>query len=102
MTTVYHRKVVADSEQPRTPFLKAQRAMAASTTLAPRSGQSMMDLGALNLNVPPAPQAISALSGGRDRESQLLRRIRELEEEVRVVRAENDKQVGDYSFACSS
>ncbi|KAH8117536.1 hypothetical protein DFH11DRAFT_1575609 [Phellopilus nigrolimitatus] len=34
----------------------------------------------------------SPLVGGRDREGQLLRRIRELEEEARTMRVENEKQ----------
>lgn len=38
---------------------------------------------------------MTTLNAGRDRE--LLRRIRDLEEELRLARVENDKQVGhDY------
>lgn len=47
------------------------------------------DIASLNINVPPVP----AGNPGRDREAQLLRRIRELEDENRAVRAENEKQV---------
>lgn len=50
-----------------------------------------VDIGALNINVPPAPSAPP--TGGRDREAQLVRRVRELEEDVRLMRVENDKQV---------
>ncbi|THH04480.1 hypothetical protein EW145_g5492 [Phellinidium pouzarii] len=64
---------------------EAQRAMAASTSLANPSVHSMMNLAGMSLNGPQS-------AGGRDREAQLLRRTRELEEEVRTVRSENDKQ----------
>lgn len=53
-----------------------------------------MDISALNINIPPVPAPIATLNAGRDREAQFLRRIRDLEEELRVVRVENDKQVG--------
>lgn len=60
-------------------------------------GPSAVDLTALNLNVPPpVPPAVPALSPGR--EAQLLRRIRELEDEVRTVRVEQEKQVRDKAF----
>ena len=53
---------------------------------------SPADISALNMNVPPvAPPPLPNI--GRDREAQLLRRIRELEDELRGVRAENEKQV---------
>lgn len=67
--------------------VQAQKAMAASTTLANPSVQSMMSLAGLNINSNPQP------AGGRDREAHLLKRIRELEDEARGVRAENEKQV---------
>lgn len=55
---------------------------------------------ALNLNVPPVPvpSAITALTPARDREAQLVRRVRELEEEVRTVKADNEKQVRIHIF----
>jgi hypothetical protein len=66
--------------------------MGASTVITRQSGQQpVVDLSALNINLPAAP--MTALNVGRDREAQLLGRIRELEEDVRVVRMENDKQV---------
>lgn len=72
---------------------QAQRAMGASTVMTRQSGQQpVVDLGALNINLPAVPAPLTALSVGRDREAQLLGRIRELEEDVRVVRTENDKQ----------
>jgi hypothetical protein len=58
-----------------------------------------IDFNALNINIPPVPAPVAALNPGRDRESQLLRRVRELEEEVRVVRAENEKQARSVTFA---
>jgi len=70
---------------------EAHRVMVSSAT-APRAGQLPVDLASLNINVPAVPPAVTALNPGRDREAQLLRRVRELEEEVRVVRAENEKQ----------
>lgn len=60
----------------------------------PGGQQPAVDLGALNINIPSVPAPMAALNAGRDREAQLLRRIRDLEEEVRVARVENDKQVG--------
>lgn len=72
---------------------QAQRAMGASTVITRQSGQQpVVDLSALNINLPAVPAPVTALNVGRDREAQLLGRIRELEEDVRVVRMENDKQ----------
>jgi hypothetical protein len=72
---------------------QAQRAMGASTVITRQSGQQpVVDLSALNINFPAVPAPVTALNVGRDREAQLLSRIRELEEDVRVVRVENDKQ----------
>lgn len=72
---------------------QAQRAMGASTVITRQSGQQpVVDLSALNINLPAVPAPVTALNAGRDREAQLLSRIRELEEDVRVVRMENDKQ----------
>jgi hypothetical protein len=68
--------------------------MGASTVITRQSGQQpVVDLSALNINFPAVPAPVTALNVGRDREAQLLSRIRELEEDVRVVRVENDKQV---------
>ena len=68
--------------------------MGASTVMPRQSGQQpIVDLSALNINLPAVPAPMTALNVGRDRETQLLSRIRELEEEVRTVRTENDKQV---------
>lgn len=61
-----------------------------------RGNPLVSDLSALNLNAPPVPPMPGALNlgpTGRDREAQLLRRVRELEEEARLLRAENEKQV---------
>ncbi|OCH95624.1 hypothetical protein OBBRIDRAFT_745393 [Obba rivulosa] len=69
---------------------EAHRVMVSSTT-TPRTGQ-LPDLASLNINVPAVPPAVAALNPGRDREAQLVRRVRELEEEVRMVRVENEKQ----------
>lgn len=68
-------------------------------TALPTPPAASVDIGALKINVPPpvVPSAAVA-NAGRDQEAQLVRRVRELEEEVRVVRAENEKQV---SFDCS-
>lgn len=69
--------------------------MGASLVLQRPGGQQpVVDLGALNINIPSVPTPMAALNAGRDREAQLLRRIRDLEEELRVARVENDKQVG--------
>ncbi|KAG1800838.1 uncharacterized protein HD556DRAFT_1438836 [Suillus plorans] len=72
---------------------QAQRAMGTSTVITRQSGQQpVVDLSALNINLPAVPAPVTALNVGRDREAQLLSRIRELEEDVRVVRMENEKQ----------
>ena len=69
--------------------------MGASLVLQRPGGQQpAVDLGALNINIPSVPAPMAALNAGRDREAQLLRRIRDLEEDLRVARVENDKQVG--------
>lgn len=73
---------------------QAQRAMGASHVLQ-RGNPLVSDLSALNLNAPPVPPMPGGLNlgpTGRDREAQLLRRVRELEEEARLLRAENEKQ----------
>ncbi|KDQ59448.1 hypothetical protein JAAARDRAFT_33011 [Jaapia argillacea MUCL 33604] len=70
---------------------EAQRAMGASTIMQ-RTGQIATDLSALNINIPPVPPPVAALNAGRDREAQLVRRVRELEEDVRVLRVDNEKQ----------
>ena len=62
----------------------------------PRPSQPTIDLASLNINVPPVPPPVAALNPGnpgRDREVQLVRRVRELEEEVRILKVENEKQV---------
>lgn len=71
---------------------EAQRAMTSS--MATRPGQVPVDLANLNINTPPMSAPATAVSHvvPRDREAQLLKRIRELEEEVRSVRIENEKQ----------
>lgn len=82
---------------------QAQRAMGASLVLQRPGGQQpAVDLGALNINIPSIPTPMAALNTGRDREAQHLRRIRDLEEELRVARVENDKQVRSdcNKFAC--
>jgi len=73
----------------------AQKAMGASVIGPQRPGQlpPKMDFSSLNINVPPVPAPIAPLNPMRDREvPQLLRRVRELEEEVRNMRSENEKQ----------
>jgi hypothetical protein len=54
-----------------------------------------MDFAALNLAAPPLPLPAPAVPPPvpAGRETQLLRRVRELEEEVRVLKVDNDKQV---------
>jgi len=64
---------------------EAQRVMTASTIGQPRP---VPDLGSLNLTVTP----VHTPPPGRDREAQLSRRVRELEEDLRVLRAENESQ----------
>ncbi|EIM90410.1 uncharacterized protein STEHIDRAFT_145494 [Stereum hirsutum FP-91666 SS1] len=72
---------------------QAQRAMGASAVIQ-RPGQSAFDLNALNMALPPMPSAILPVPTvpNRDKEAQLSRRVKELEEEVRAVRIENEKQ----------
>jgi hypothetical protein len=66
--------------------------MGASMHAAQRTGQSTFDLSSLNLNlVPAAPSVIST----NTREAQLSRRVKELEEELRAMRVENEKQASN-------
>lgn len=66
-----------------------------TSSMAARPGQPPADITSLTINTPPMASPVPAVnpSGGRDREAQLLKRIRDLEEEVRAVRIENEKQV---------
>lgn len=60
-----------------------------------------MELSGLNLNVPPVaipPVAIPGLS--TTREAQYAKRIKELEDELRLMRVENEKNVScHFHFA---
>ena len=67
--------------------------MGASLHAAPRTGQSTFDLASLNRNIVPPPPPVVPISTNRDREVQLSRRVKELEEELRSMRVENEKQV---------
>ena len=63
-----------------------------SSNVLPRPAQPPVDIATLNLGVPvPTPGA--PVSGPRERDPLLTRRVRELEDEVRNLRAENEKQV---------
>lgn len=64
--------------------------MATSVSLAPPASQSMGTLSGLGLNLPQRPT-----SPGRNAEAHLVKRVRELEEELRNARVENEKQVRD-------
>lgn len=52
-----------------------------------------VDIAGLKIAVPPLTPPANVANGARDQEAQHLRRIRELEEELRVVRVDNEKQV---------
>ncbi|KAH9028163.1 hypothetical protein EDB84DRAFT_1563196 [Lactarius hengduanensis] len=69
---------------------EAQRAMGASLHAAQRTGQSTFDIASLNLVPPPPP--VVPISTNRDRDAQLSRRVKELEEELRTMRVDNEKQ----------
>lgn len=67
-----------------------------TSSLAARPGSTPVDLTTLTINAAPIPPPpVPGLAPGipRDREAQLMKRIRDLEEEVRAVRVENEKQV---------
>jgi hypothetical protein len=64
--------------------------------IAPRSGA--LDLSSLNSNLPTV--AIPGINSGR--EAQYARRIKELEDEFRTLRAENEKNVCFHSPRCHS
>ena len=86
-------------------FLKAHRAMTSSIALRPPGALpspaapaatpvTPVDIAALTINVPPPPPPAAPAGPARDRnEPQLVRRVRELEEEVRTLRSDNEKQV---------
>ncbi|KAI1787929.1 hypothetical protein LXA43DRAFT_895593 [Ganoderma leucocontextum] len=75
---------------------EAHRAMMSSTVISrPTPTQPPVDIASLNINVPvppPVPTAVAAVNAGRERDLQLVRRVRELEDEVRNLRNENEKQ----------
>jgi hypothetical protein len=75
--------------------------MGASMHAAQRTGQSTFDLSSLNLNLVPPPPPVVPINTNRDREAQLSRRVKELEEELRAMRVENEKQVGVLSYSIS-
>lgn len=56
-----------------------------------------MDLGMLAQNIPSPPPGLVA--GSRDKEAQLSRRVKEVEEELRLAHAENEKQVSIILFS---
>ncbi|KIK59694.1 hypothetical protein GYMLUDRAFT_226524 [Collybiopsis luxurians FD-317 M1] len=66
---------------------EAQRAMGAS--LVGQRGQIAPDFASLNLNVPASALPIPGIHTAR--EGQYMRRVKELEDELRAVRAENEK-----------
>lgn len=71
--------------------LQAQRALGASAMLQQRPAPSL-DFSSLNINVPAVP--IPGINTGR--EAQYARRVKELEDELRLMRGENEKHVGLY------
>ena len=74
--------------------LRPPAALASPSTPAAATPVTPVDIAALAINVPPPPPPAAPAGPGRDRnEPQLVRRVRELEEEVRTLRAENEKQV---------
>ncbi|KAJ3844467.1 hypothetical protein F5878DRAFT_648885 [Lentinula raphanica] len=66
---------------------EAQRAMGAS--LVGQRGQPPFDIASLNLNVPASALPIPGIHTAR--EGQYMRKVKELEEELRSVRIENEK-----------
>jgi hypothetical protein len=70
--------------------------MGASLHATQRTGQSTFDLANLNLNLVPPPPPVVPISTNRDREVQLSRRVKEVEEELRTMRVENEKQVSVF------
>ena len=75
-----------------------------SSNVLSRPAQPPVDIASLNLNVPvpspvPIPGApVSPAPAGRERDPALVRRVRELEDEVRNLRAENEMQVRERSL----
>jgi hypothetical protein len=68
---------------------QAQRAMGASTAGGQQRPGPPLDFSSLNINVPAVP--IPGINTGR--EAQYARRIKELEDELRLMRVENEKNV---------
>lgn len=66
-----------------------------TSSMATRPAQTPVDVPAFTIAAPPMPSPVPVLTPGsnRDRESQLLKRIRDLEDELRLVRVDNEKQV---------
>ena len=76
-------------------ILQAQRVLGASTVLQQRPGPPL-DFSSLNINVPAVP--IPGINTGR--EAQYARRVKELEDELRLMRGENEKHVCFILFYC--
>ena len=70
-----------------------------SSNVLPRPAQPPVDIASLNVPVPPPVPAPVPAPAGRERDPLLVRRVRDLEEEVRNLRAENEKQVCLLSHA---
>lgn len=79
----------ANAEPPSDPIFlyQAQRALGASAMMQ-RPGPPL-DFSNLNINVPAVP--IPGINTGR--EAQYVRRIKELEDELRLMRVDNEKNV---------
>ncbi len=75
-------------------FDQAQRALGASTVL--QRPAPPLDFSSLNINVPAVP--IPGINTGR--EAQYARRVKELEDELRLMRVENEKNVRGYDVLC--
>lgn len=90
---------IALRPQQSTPTAVATPTLAAQTTPTPSAALPaspvVPDIAALKINVPVSPPAVTT-NIGRDQEAQLLRRVRELEEEVRMMRVENEKHVSIF------
>jgi hypothetical protein len=71
-----------------------------ASMITPRPPPAMNDFGSVNMPgaLPMPPPIPSAILPNRDRENSLQKRVKELEEELRLARVENEKQVSWLFF----
>ncbi|EKM55682.1 uncharacterized protein PHACADRAFT_256475 [Phanerochaete carnosa HHB-10118-sp] len=76
---------------PQTPTIAGLAPSPVAPVVATPPAAVVPDIAGLKISVPPVSPSVAIAAAGRDQEAQLLRRVRELEEEIRLLRVENEK-----------